>query len=176
MTPDIEASEWLNPEKPLGPADLQGRVVVVSVFQMLCPGCVQNSLPQARTLYSTFSRDDLVVIGLHSVFEHHHVMTPEALRVFVGEYRLPFPIAIDRPVKGSPLPATMQKWGLNGTPTLMVFGRDGKLVLHHFGHLDDLRLGVLIGELLARPAGASASKPVEETGGAVCIPPVKRCI
>lgn len=172
MMCDIEASDWLNIDPPLDPAALKGRVVVVTVFQMLCPGCVQHSLPQARTLYSTFNRDDLMVIGLHSVFEHHHVMTPDALRVFVSEYRLPFPIAIDRPVKGSPLPATMKKWGLNGTPTLMVFGRDGKLALHHFGHLDDLRLGVLIGELLARPASATAAEPAAGAGGgAVCALP-----
>jgi len=39
----------------------------------------------------------VVVTGLHSVFEHQHVMTPDALRALVHEYRLPFPIAIDRP-------------------------------------------------------------------------------
>lgn len=150
MPYEIEASDWLNTDKPLSLPSLRGRVVVVTVFQMLCPGCAQFSLPQARNLHLAFARKDLVVIGMHSVFEHHHVMTPDALHVFVREYRLKFPIAIDRPQEDLSVPATMRKWGLNGTPTSMIFGRDGGLALQHFGHLDDLRLGALLGELIAR--------------------------
>src|SRR5690606_30326221 len=122
MPYEIEASDWLNTDKPPTLASLQGRVVVVSVFQMLCPGCVSYGLPQASRLHAAFSPNDVVVLGLHSVFEHHEVMTPAALRVFVSEYRLPFPIAIDLPLEGSPIPTTMAKWSLEGTPTLMVFG------------------------------------------------------
>lgn len=149
MSHEIEASGWLNTDRPLSLASLRGRVVVVTVFQMLCPGCVQLSLPQARALHLAFEREDVAVIGLHSVFEHHHVMTPEALRVFASEYRLQFPIAIDRPQEGSTIPVTMRKWALGGTPSLMVFGRDGELALQHFGHLDDLHLGVLLGKLIS---------------------------
>ena len=149
MLLDIEASHWINTDQPPSLASLQGKVVAVTVFQMLCPGCAGSSLPQARNLYSMFRRDDVAVIGLHSVFEHHQVMTPDALRVFAKEYRLQFPIAVDRPVPGSSVPATMRKWKLEGTPSLMVFGRDGELALQHFGHLDDLRLGAALGELIA---------------------------
>ncbi|MCG2579193.1 redoxin domain-containing protein [Dechloromonas sp. XY25] len=153
MFPEIEASDWINTDTPPSLASLRGKVVVVAVFQMLCPGCAGSSLPQARNVHSMFSREDLIVIGLHSVFEHHQVMTPDALQVFVKEYRLHFPIAIDRPVPGSSVPATMRQWRLEGTPTLMVFARDGELALQHFGHLDDLRLGAVLGELIAsRPA------------------------
>lgn len=176
MSFDIEASEWLNTAEPLSLPALRGRVVLVSAFQMLCRGCATLSLPQARNLHLTFSRDDLVVIGLHSVFEHHHVMTPDALRAFVHEYRLPFPIAIDRPRDGSQLPETMRAWALEGTPTLMVWDRDGQLALQHFGHLDDLRLGALLGGLIERRPGACADAsqaPAFAPGanaGAVCIP------
>lgn len=147
---EIEASEWLNTEQPPSLASLRGRVVVVAAFQMLCPGCVSFSLPQASKLHAAFSHDDVAVIGLHSVFEHHHVMTPEALRVFVSEYRLSFPIAIDRPQEGSSVPATMAKWSLEGTPTLLVFDRAGQLAFRQLGHVEDLRLGVLLGQLLAQ--------------------------
>jgi thiol-disulfide isomerase/thioredoxin len=149
MLYEIEASAWLNSDQPLSLAASRGKVVVVAVFQMLCPGCAQLSLPQAHRLHMAFDRDDLLVIGLHSVFEHHHVMTPQALSVFVKEYRLPFPIAIDRADESSSVPATMRHWALKGTPSLMVFARDGELVLQHFGHLDDLTLGALLGQLTA---------------------------
>lgn len=179
MSFDIDASEWLNTAEPLSLPALRGRVVLVTAFQMLCRGCATLSLPQARNLHLTFSRDDLVVIGLHSVFEHHHVMTPDALRAFVHEYRLPFPIAIDRPREGALLPSTMQAWALEGTPTLMVFGRDGQLALQHFGHLDDLRLGALLGGLIerapsvaddARAPAAAAAWQSGADAGPVCIP------
>lgn len=156
MFPEIEASHWINTDAPPSLVSLRGKVVVVAVFQMLCPGCAGSSLPQARNLHALFSTEDLVVIGLHSVFEHHQVMTLDALKVFAREYRLQFPIAVDRPVPGSSVPATMRQWALQGTPTLMVFGRDGELALQHFGHLDDLRLGAILGELIATRPNTAA--------------------
>jgi peroxiredoxin len=163
MIYEIEASEWLNTPEPLRLSALRGRVVVVTAFQMLCRGCATVSLPQASKLQQAFAREDLVVIGLHSVFEHHHVMTPDALRAFVHEYRLTFPIAIDRPSEHSSVPATMQAWALNGTPTLMLFDRRGELVLQHFGHLDDLRLGAILGGLVSHKS--------DETTGVLHIDP-----
>ncbi|MBH1988128.1 MAG: redoxin domain-containing protein [Burkholderiales bacterium] len=151
MNLQIDASEWLNTQAPLSLQALRGSVVVVTAFQMLCRGCAQTSLPQARSLHLAFARPDLVVIGLHSVFEHHEAMTPTALRAFVHEYQLPFPIAIDRQVPGATLPATMRAWDLQGTPSMLVFDRQGDLQAHHFGHMDDLRLGALLGQLIAQP-------------------------
>ncbi len=149
-THEIDAVDWLNTPTPLTLQSLRGRVVVVAVFQMLCQGCARHSLPQARTLHALLPPSEAVLIGLHSVFEHHHVMTPEALRVFAHEYGLTFPIAIDRPAPGpgKGLPSTMSRWGLGGTPTLLVFDRNGTLALQHFGHVDDLQLGLVLGQLL----------------------------
>lgn len=168
MSYEIDAIEWLNTTQPMQLNALRGRVVVVTVFQMLCPGCVRHSLPQAQALSGLFSREDVAVIGLHSVFEHHHVMTPAALRVFASEYRLTFPIAVDRPASAGVMPSTMARWGLGGTPTLMVFDRDGELALRHLGHLDDLRLGAFIGQLIARGPDQQASAAGFEQSGPVC--------
>ncbi|MCX5463444.1 peroxiredoxin family protein [Alcaligenes parafaecalis] len=154
MSYEIYASQWLNTAAPLSLASLRGRVVVVTAFQMLCPGCVINSLPQAKQLDTLFSRDDLRIIGLHSVFEHHDVMGPAALQVFAHEYRLNFPIAIDQASESGPLPRTMKEWGLGGTPSTIIFDRDGKLALKELGHLDDLRLGAFVGQLIARQSSA----------------------
>lgn len=165
--PALQASGWLNTPAPLSLDALRGRVVVLSAFQMLCPGCVSHGLPQATRLHEAFAPEDLQVIGLHSVFEHHAVMTPEALRVFVHEYRLRFPIAIDAPGIGTPLPRTMQAYGLRGTPSLVLIGRDGRVALNHFGHLDDLALGALVGQLIQQPAADAA---VPRTGPAAHAP------
>lgn len=156
--PEIEASTWLNTPHPLSLAALRGRVVVLHAFQMLCPGCVTHGLPQLRDVQNTFDPDRVAVVGLHSVFEHHAVMTPDALRVFAHEYRLTFPLAIDAPGDGGtwPLPRTMHAYGLQGTPSLLLIDANGRLRAHWFGRVADLELGAAIGTLLAEQAAASA--------------------
>ncbi|MFC7941670.1 hypothetical protein ACFUPZ_00270 [Microbacterium oxydans] len=80
----LDVSEWVN-SAPVSPESLHGRVVVVEAFQMLCPGCVSHGLPLAQRLHGMFDRSELVVLGLHTVFEHHEVMGREALEVFLSE-------------------------------------------------------------------------------------------
>jgi len=145
----LDVSGWVNSE-PVDMADLRGRVVVIEAFQMLCPGCVSHGLPQATRVHQRTSRDDVVVLGLHSVFEHHDVMGPDALRVFLSEYRIPFPVAIDRPT-GSTFPATMDRYQLQGTPTILLVDRNGALRDIWLGAVDDVALGIRLGRLLSEP-------------------------
>lgn len=153
IAPPIRAAEWLNSERPLSLADLRGRVVVLHFFQMLCPGCVMHGVPQAVEIQRSFDPSQVVVIGIHSVFEHHSVMTPDVLRVFASEFRLTFPIAIDQPADdGTPIPFTMRAYGLQGTPSLVLIDVDGRVRATHFGHMPELKLGAQIGELLAEHA------------------------
>ena len=102
----FHATHWLNTDRPLTLEDFPSRVLAVEVFQMLCPGCVLNGLPQAQRLAQTFDEKDLAVIGLHSVFEHHQGNSRESLAAFLHEWRIPFPVAIDMQGEG-PLPRTM---------------------------------------------------------------------
>lgn len=95
-----------------------------------------------------YSNQSLQVIGLHSVFEHHQVMTADALEVFLREYRIEFPVAVDQPVEAGPIPATMQRYGFQGTPTLILIDKLGYLRMHHFGPMSDLQLGDQLGRLL----------------------------
>jgi hypothetical protein len=134
---------------------LRGKVVAIYAFQMLCPGCVSHGIPQARTIRATFPEQDVAVIGLHSVFEHHDVMTRAALEAFVHEYRIDFPVAIDQPSSHGPIPLTMEEYQLRGTPTLLLIDRQGRLRASQFGRADDMKVGALIGQLLAE-AGPQA--------------------
>jgi thiol-disulfide isomerase/thioredoxin len=162
FAPPWQTSHWFN-SPPLQLADLRGRVVVLEVFQMLCPGCVSHALPQAQEIAQTFTRNDVAVIGLHSVFEHHAAMTPLALEAFLHEYRIGFPVGVDVAVEGSPIPATMQAYAMQGTPTTILIDRAGRLRLQHFGRLRDLTIGAqiaaLVGESapIAAPAQATAA-------------------
>lgn len=169
--PPLLTSGWLNTDKTLDIPDFRGRVLVIEAFQMLCPGCVSQSLPQAQRISQAFPSDQLAIIGLHTVFEHHEAQgSREALAAFVHEYRLNFPIGID--LQDKRLPATMTAYGMQGTPTLVVIDRAGLRRFQRFGHVDDLTLGSVLGTLLAEPfvidaEGANASG-CDESG---CVAP-----
>lgn len=171
LLPEPVVAGWLNTAAPLTLAGLRGRVVVLHAFQMLCPACVSHGLPQMQRLAQAFGPRQVALVGLHSVFEHHEAMSAPALKAFVHEYRLGFPIAIDRPGRTGPLPETLQAWDLRGTPSLLVLDRAGRLRLHHFGTLDDLRLGALLGGLLRETGPAEGAEPADTPGarpGAGC--------
>lgn len=146
---ELKTSTWLNSDEPIKLIDLIGRVVVIHTFQMLCPGCVSHGLPQAIKIRNTFNESDVIVLGLHTVFEHHAVMGKEALEVFLHEYGIKFPVGIDQPDPQSNIPLTMQSYGLRGTPSILLVDRKGKIRLNHFGAIDDMYIGALIGQLLS---------------------------
>lgn len=149
----IEAERWFNTDRPISLDMFRGKVVVLHAFQMLCPGCVAHAVPQARRLHEIAkSLDDLVVLGIHTVFEHHAAMTPVSLEAFLHEYRLTFPVAVDRPSPDGPIPQTMAAYGFKGTPSTVVIDRRGYVARHSFGPEDDLVLGLLLGNLLSATA------------------------
>jgi hypothetical protein len=154
---------------------LRGRVIVLHAFQMLCPGCVSHALPQAQALQRLFGGAGLVTLGLHSVFEHHAAMRPEALAAFLHEYRIGFPVAVDAPVSGSPVPATMQRYGLRGTPSLVLIDQAGRRRLQHFGRIDDLALGGLVGALLAEGEHAEVAPGLIDENASPAACGAERC-
>ncbi len=172
LAPALDVSQWLNADAPLTLEALRGKVVVMHAFQMLCPACVSHGIPQAIAIHNSFSRDDVVVLGLHTVFEHHAVMGPQALQVFMHEYRIPFAVGVDRAINGNTIPVTMQTYGLRGTPSVLVVDRQGVLRLQHFGRLDDLRMGVLLGQLVSQPFAPEAMAPDHGCTPAGCAKPV----
>jgi len=147
--PEWRVAEWLNSPSPLSQEALRGKVVALHAFQMLCPGCVQHGLPQAQRIHAQFDPSAVAVVGLHTVFEHHEAMTPVALRAFLHEYRIGFPVGVDAPGIGSPVPRTMQAYGLRGTPSLVLIDRAGRLRRHSFGAEEDMAVGAAIAALLA---------------------------
>ena len=143
--------EWFNNDGSLQLAELRGRVVVLHAFQMLCPACIHHGLPQAQRVHASFAQQDVAVVGLHTVFEHHAAMTVVSLQAFLHEYRIRFPVGVDAPGADAddPLPVTMRAYGLRGTPSLLLIDRNGDLRRHAFGTEDDLTLGAAIATLIA---------------------------
>ncbi|MEH6443295.1 MAG: redoxin domain-containing protein [Oceanospirillaceae bacterium] len=148
--PPLQVQNWLNTRFTPTLEALVGKVVVVFAFQMLCPGCVLHLIPQAKRLYDYFDSNEVAVLGLHTVFEHHQAMTEVSLKAFLYEYQVRFPVGIDKPAsaKGDPLPQTMRAYNMQGTPTLLIYDKLGYLRQQKMGHEQDLALGAQIMSLM----------------------------
>ncbi len=166
--PMLQVSSWLNSDRNISLDDLRGRVVVLHAFQMLCPSCVSNGIPQASAIHNTFPRNEVVVLGLHTVFEHHNAMGKEALEAFVHEYKIEFPIGIDQAAPDGRIPLTMQAYRLQGTPSIVIFDRTGQIRLQHFGRIDDLQLGAIIGQLIAERSSNPIGTPPDASENSGC--------
>ena len=147
LAPPLAVSQWFNCSSPIGLDDLRGQVVVIEAFQMLCPGCVSHGLPQAQRVARTFG-PDVTVLGLHTVFEHHDAMRPVSLEAFLHEYRIHFPVGVDAHDGAAPMPVTMRRYHLRGTPSLVVIDRSGRIRVNAFGQVDDLVVGATIARLI----------------------------
>ena len=130
---------------------------------MLCPGCVAHGLPQAKRIQQAFG-DNVTVLGLHCVFEHHEAMTPVSLEAFMYEYRITFPVGVDAHDPGDSLPITMRRYGLRGTPSLVAIDRAGRIRLSAFGQIDDLAVGAILARLIDEPRPDSGTDCDADTG------------
>jgi peroxiredoxin len=156
--PELVVQTWFNTDRPLSLSALRGRVVVLVAFQVLCPNSISSAIPQARRIHETFEPNDVAVIGLHATFEHHEAYSLAVLNAFIHEYRLKFPIALDSANAASPIPYTMDRYNMRGTPSLVLVDRQGLIRKHAFGAADDLRIGAEIGALTQEAAAAKAAR------------------
>lgn len=146
----LDVSRWINAPAEFSLADLRGRPVLLHTFQLLCPGCVLHSIPQVQRIAAL--GDAVALVGLHTVFEHHAAMTPTVLEAFLHEYRLDHPVGVDAAIPGVPIPSTMARLRLRGTPTLMLLDQHGRERHRWFGAVADIEVGWRLGQLTS--AGA----------------------
>lgn len=162
--PAWQTTEWFNTEEPLTLERLRGKVVMLHAFQMLCPGCVEHGIPQAQRVARTFAGAPFVVVGMHTVFEHHEAMQAAALKAFLHEYRVKFPVGIDAPdPEGGLIPQTMKAYAMRGTPTTILIDAQGRMRRHAFGVHEDLQLGAELQTLLIE----AQAQPRATEGGMV---------
>ncbi|MGR3914870.1 MAG: TlpA family protein disulfide reductase [Gammaproteobacteria bacterium] len=115
--PNLRISEWAQGDAVNFDA-LGGRVVLVKVFQVNCPGCFLHAFPEAIGIHEKYNKQGLTVFGLATAFEDFDKNTYENLKLLadsgevVGEtrqalarqgllknnalsYSIPFPLAMD---------------------------------------------------------------------------------
>jgi peroxiredoxin len=119
--PLFSVSDWVQGE-PTNFDQLTGKVVLLEVFQVNCPGCFLHALPQAIDLHQRYSGKGLTVLGIATAFEDFDKNTLENLlslvktQEVIGEtlhtlnqhgilidgrlpFSIPFPLAMDHLVK-----------------------------------------------------------------------------
>jgi hypothetical protein len=138
--PEIVAQRWLNADTKQTLKAEKGKVVVVAVWQLVCPGSLKFGLPQAMRLRGAFEEAEVTVFGLHMPFERHDEQTADKVEAYLNENGITIPVALDKP-NGDGMPETMKAYELQGTPALLLFDRQGRLRRHYLGAVDDFRLG-----------------------------------
>lgn len=120
--PELKVSEWVQ-GGPISLKDYQGKVIVVEVFQVNCPGCFIYGIPEAIDTYQKYKNNGVEVLGLATAFEDFDKNTLENLKLLLQEskvigetlttlsyqnkllnegklsYNIPFPVGMDMLLK-----------------------------------------------------------------------------
>jgi peroxiredoxin len=144
--PSLQAVAWLN-SKPLAPADLRGKVVLVDFWAVGCGPCVAALLGVQRAA-EQLTPKGAVVIGLHG-----SGIKPKQLKEFAEGKKLTYPLAIDaEDPQGMSFGRTFRQYGVVGIPAVAVIDREGKVAY----------LGNFLAEAVSRAAAL-----VAQPGGTV---------
>src|SRR4051794_25468959 len=118
------ATEWLNSE-PLGPAELEGRVVVVNFWTLTCINWLRQE-PYIRAWSQAYRGDGLVVIGVHTPeFSFEHEI--DGVRQATNERGIDYPVAIDNAY------GIWSAFDNHYWPALYFIDADGVIRDQHFG-------------------------------------------
>jgi hypothetical protein len=122
--PNLKIGEWVqgvptNIDKELG------KVIVIEVFQVNCPGCFLYGIPEAISVYNITNKSDVKVLGVATAFEDYDKNTLDNLKLLItkgeviGEtlralrmygrlrngnklpYTIPHPVAMDALIRRS---------------------------------------------------------------------------
>jgi len=117
-TPNFGVSEWVQ-GAPTNFDQEKDHIVLLEVFQVNCPGCFMNAIPEAIEIYNKYKDEGVRVIGLATAFEDFDKNTLGNLKMLaetgevIGEtqgalamngqlqegnklpYKIPFPLGMD---------------------------------------------------------------------------------
>ena len=120
IAPALSIGEWIR-GKPTSLDALKGKVVLLDIFQIICPGC-HMAHPKIVQMMNRYQDQGLQVLGLAVAFEHQSVQAPEDIRRFVNDKAYPYPVAIDHQ-----LTDTFRRYRAGGTPYAVLIDRAGRV-------------------------------------------------
>lgn len=122
--PNLKIGEWVQGAPTNIDREL-GKVIVVEVFQVNCPGCFLYGIPEAIGVYNNTDKSEVKVLGIATAFEDYDKNTLDNLKLLlakgevIGEtlralrmygrlengnklpYTIPHPVAMDTLIKRS---------------------------------------------------------------------------
>ncbi len=120
--PNLGVSEWIQ-GTPTNLDQEKDKIVLVEVFQVNCPGCFMNAIPEAIEIYNKYKDEGVRVLGIATAFEDFDKNTLENLKMLsetgevIGEtkkalsmygklqkdnklpFTIPFPLGMDNLTK-----------------------------------------------------------------------------
>ena len=144
--------QWLNTDKPITLASLQGKVVLLDFWTYCCINCI-HTIPDLKKLEAKFP-NELVVIGVHSAkFENEK--EAQNIRQAILRYEIEHPVVNDRDFQ------FWRAYGVQSWPTLVLIDPAGKAVgmAAGEGHYDVLEQK--IGELAKEFQGKMSLQPIK---------------
>ena len=129
LAPDLEVAEWVQGEAS-NISRQRGKIIIVKVFQVNCPGCFSTGFPEILDAVQKLSGEPVIFWGLATAFEDFELNNLENLKKLishgevVGEtlytlggqgmldnnrlsYKIPFPVAWDRITPADPSNASI---------------------------------------------------------------------
>jgi len=121
-SPNLGVSEWIQGSSTNLDQE-KDKIVVVEVFQVNCPGCFMNAIPEAIDIYNKYKDEGVRVLGIATAFEDYDKNTIENLKMLsetgevIGEtkkalsmygklqdgnklpFKIPFPLGMDNLTK-----------------------------------------------------------------------------
>jgi hypothetical protein len=122
--PNLKIGEWVQGAPTNIDREL-GKVIVVEVFQVNCPGCFLYGIPEAIGVYNNTDKSEVKVLGIATAFEDYDKNTLDNLKLLlakgevIGEtlralrmygrlengnklpYTIPHPVAMDALIRRS---------------------------------------------------------------------------
>ncbi len=80
--PNLGVSEWIQ-GAPTNLDQEKDKIVLVEVFQVNCPGCFMNAIPEAIKIYNKYKDEGVRVLGIATAFEDFDKNTLENLELLL---------------------------------------------------------------------------------------------
>ena len=147
QAPDFTGiDDWIN-SPPLTLAGLRGHVVLVDFWTFSCVNCVRT-IPHLQQLYSTYRRDGLVLVGVHSPeFDFEKVVAN--VRSAVQRLGVTWPVAVDSEM------ATWNAYANQYWPAEYLLDQQGRVAYTSFGEGGYDTTDMAVASLLGVGAGAA---------------------
>lgn len=123
--------------KPIGLAELRGKVVLVNFWATSCTTCMAE-MPKLVELQNKLSSKGYQTVSIAMDYD-----PPEYVKAYVAQKNLPFIVAMDRTGE-----AAKAFGGIRLTPSSFLIDKQGHIVQSYLGAPDFVRFEALVEDLL----------------------------